>query len=141
MGKGMKDRVVDLVPSLVLSLEAYLKGKAHEESVFGLKASTISGMIRWAAKKAGVNIHCHSLRHFFGETLLDTGTDPETLRRLMGHSNLSSTQRYLGRTDQQRRDAIDRMEKPPSIPEDIKGLTKEKLEREVYKLRLEQTHL
>jgi integrase/recombinase XerD len=112
MGKGMKDRIVDLTPSLTLSLEGYLKGKASEDSVFGLQASTISGLIRWAAIKADVGLHCHSLRHFFGETLVDTGTDLEMVRRLMGHSNLSTTQRYIGRTDQQRRDAIDRLEKP-----------------------------
>jgi len=108
----MKDRIVDLTPSLALSLEAYLKGKVPEDSVFGLQASTISGLIGWAAKRANVDLHCHSPRHFFGETLVDTGTDLETVRRLMGHSNLSTTQRYIGRTDQQRRDAIDRMENP-----------------------------
>jgi integrase/recombinase XerD len=91
MGKGMKDRIVDLAPSLVSSLEAHLKGKAPEESVFGLKASTISGLMHWAAVKAGVDIHCHSLRHFFGERLIDTGTDLEVVRRLLGHSNLSTT--------------------------------------------------
>jgi len=73
MGKGMKDRIVDLTPSLALSLEAYLKGKVPEDSVFGLQASTISGIVRWAAKKAEVNMHTHSLRHFFGQSLIDTG--------------------------------------------------------------------
>jgi len=141
MGKGMKDRIVDLAPSLALSLEVYLKGKVAEDSVFGLQASTISGLIRWAAVRAGVDLHCHSLRHFFGEKLVDTGTDLETVRRLMGQSNLSTTQRYLGRTDQQRRDAIDRMEKPPCEQEDIEALAREKLEREVIRLRLEQAHL
>jgi len=138
----MKDRIVELTPSLSLLLEAYLKGKAAEDSVFGLQASTISGLIRWAAIRAGVDLHCHSLRHFFGERLVDTGTDLETVRRLMGHSNLSTTQRYIGRTDQQRRDAIDRMEKPTSDPEDatqaIARLQKEKLEREVKQLRSDQ---
>ena len=112
MGKGMKDRIVDLTPSITQSLETYMKGKAPADKVFGLQASTISGVIRWAAIKADVALHCHSLRHFFGEKLVDTGTDLEIVRRLMGHSNLSTTQRYLGRTDQQRRDAIERMEKP-----------------------------
>ena len=142
MGKGMKDRIVNLTPLLTMSLEAYLKGKAPEDSVFGLKASTISGLIRWAAIKAGVDLHCHSLRHFFGEQLVDTGTDLELVRRLMGHSNLHTTQRYIGRTDQQRRDAIDRMERPTSDQENLTQhlarLQNEKLEREVKKLRLEQ---
>ena len=113
-GKGMKDRIIDLTPSLQQSLCSYLKGKQPDESIFGLSPSTISGIIRWAAKKAGVNIHTHSLRHFFGQSLVDTGTDLETVRRLMGHRSLRTTQVYIGRTDKQRREAIDRLEKPVS---------------------------
>ena len=56
VGKGMKDRIVELTPSLMLSLDAYLKGKSPDSSVFGLQASTISGIIRWAAIKGGVNL-------------------------------------------------------------------------------------
>jgi integrase len=112
MGKGMKDRIVELTPLLTLALEGYLKNRRPEESVFGLKATTISGLIHWAALKAGVDIHCHSLRHFFGERLVDTGTDLEIVRRLMGHANLTTTQRYIGRTDQQRRAAVERLENP-----------------------------
>ncbi len=112
LGKGMKDRIIDLTPSLTQSFETYLKGKAPTDSVFGLKASTISGVIRWAAMKAGVDLHCHSLRHFFGEKLVDTGTDLETVRRLMGHARLSTTQRYIGRTDKQRKEAVERLEEP-----------------------------
>ena len=114
-GKGMKDRIIDLAPSLPQLLQPYLKDKPPEQSVFGLAPSTISGLIRWGAKKAGVNLHTHSLRHFFGEKLVDTGTDLEVVRRLMGHSSLSVTQRYLGRTDKQRRDAINRLEGTGSI--------------------------
>ena len=114
-GKGMKDRIIDLAPSLPQLLQPYLKDKPPEQSVFGLAPSTISGLIRWGAKKAGVNLHTHSLRHFFGEKLVDTGTDLEVVRRLMGHSSLSVTQRYLGRTDKQRRDAINRLEGTSSI--------------------------
>ncbi len=112
MGKGMKDRIVDLTPSLALALEGYLKGRLPGENLFGLKASSLSGLIRWAAQKAGVDIHCHTLRHFFAQEVVDTETDLETLRRLLGHTSLTTTQRYLGRNDQQRRAAIERLEDP-----------------------------
>ena len=146
MGKGMKDRIIEPTSSLTLSLEAYLRGKAPQDSVFGLKANTISGIIRWAAVKAGVDIHCHSLRHFFAERLVDTGTDLELVRRLMGHSNLSTTQRYIGRTDRQKRAAIDRMDKQDNEDRETddakrQALEMEKLEREVMQLRLDQAKL
>jgi hypothetical protein len=109
-GKGMKDRTIDLVPSLVEVLRGYLKDKDPDSTVFNLKASTISGLIRWAAKKAGVDIHTHSLRHLFGQSLIDTGSDVEVVRELMGHSKLSTTQQYLGRSNKQCREAIDRLD-------------------------------
>jgi integrase len=111
-GKGMKDRIIDLTPSLHAALEVYLKGKSPEERIFNLSPSTISGIIRWAAVKAGVDIHTHSLRHFFGQRLIDLGVDIETVRRLMGHSSLKTTQVYLARSDKQRREAIQRLEAP-----------------------------
>ncbi len=109
-GKGMKDRIVELTASLIEPLRIQVQGKSPDDSVFGLRASTVSGIVRWAAQRANVDIHTHSLRHFFGQSLVDTGTDLEVVRRLMGHSKLSTTQQYLGRTDKQRRDAIDRLE-------------------------------
>jgi integrase len=112
-GKGEKDRIVDLTASLQQSLTAFTKGKRPDESVFGVKSSTISGIIHWAAQKADVDIHTHSLRHHFGQSLIDTGTDLETARRLMGHSSVKTTQVYIGRTDKQRREAINRLESTP----------------------------
>ncbi len=41
------------------------------------------------------------------QSLVDTGTDIETVRRLMGHKNLRTTQVYLGRTDKQRREHVE----------------------------------
>jgi integrase/recombinase XerD len=112
-GKGQKDRIVDLTASLQQSLAIFIKGKRPNDSVFGVKASTISGIIHWAAQKKGVDIHTHSLRHHFGQSLVDNGTDLETVRRLMGHSSVKTTQVYIGRTDKQRRDAINSLENTP----------------------------
>ena len=112
-GKGGKDRIIDLTPSLQKSLAIYIKGKNKDEKVFGMSPSNVSYLVHWAARKAGVDIHTHSLRHFFGQSLVDTGTDLETVRRLMGHSSLRTTQVYIGRTDKQRREAISRLEQAP----------------------------
>jgi hypothetical protein len=88
-------------------------------------------VVHWSARKAGVDIHTHSLRHFFGQSLVDTGTDLETVRRLMGHSGLRTTQVYIGRTDKQRREAINRLEQTPvntiSLDEEAKTTDEELL--------------
>ena len=129
LGKGQKDRVVDLVPSLVDKLRIHLIGKEPQDSVFGLKASTISGLIHWASERANVNIHTHSLRDVFATKLVDAGVDLEIIRRLLGHTNLKVTQKYLARTDRQRREAVNRLEdkspgeSPTSVPEDKRKRT------------------
>jgi len=115
-GKGQKDRIVDLAPSLVEKLRVYLLGKAPEQPVFGVSAETISGIIHWASVRAGLNIHTHSLRDVFATRLVDNRVDIEIVRRLMGHTNLENTRCYLARTDQQRRSAIDSLDGKP-VPE------------------------
>ena len=48
----------------------------------------------------------HSLRHTFGTRLGAAGVDPQTLRELMGHADLTTTQRYLQSDDERRRKAV-----------------------------------
>ena len=50
------------------------------------------------AKKAGVALHTHSLRHYFGTTLADRGAHIREIQELMGHSNLSTTEVYISVT-------------------------------------------
>jgi integrase/recombinase XerD len=130
-GKGEKDRIVDLTAPLQKALAAFIKGKKPDERVFGVKSSTISGIIHWGAQKARVDIHTHSLRHHFGQSLVDTGTDLETVRRLMGHSNLKTTQVYIGRTDKQRREAIYRLESTPLSENNETKDTKDVIEEDL----------
>jgi len=110
-GKGQKDRLIDLVPSLVEAFRLYLKGKPPQEAVFGLGPAAISDIITRAAHAAGVPLHAHSLRDYFATSLVDEGVDLEIVRQLLGHANLNVTRRYLARTDAQRRAAILKLER------------------------------
>lgn len=60
--------------------------------------------------KRGQRINWHSLRHTFGTLLGAAGVDPVTLKELMGHANLSTTQRYLHSDDERKRAAIGALE-------------------------------
>ncbi|NQT74633.1 MAG: site-specific integrase [Chloroflexi bacterium] len=111
-GKGQKDREIEVNPPMMERLREFMKNKDSSESVFGLFPESISDIIKRAAKKAGVGLHAHSLRHYFGNRLVDRGVDLEIIRRLMGHENLSTTQRYVARTDEQKREAISRLDMP-----------------------------
>ena len=63
-------------------------------------------MIRHFAKKAGLRkgIGCHTLRHTYAVTMLQSGMNIKDLQQRMGHARLDTTAIYLelfpgGRTD------------------------------------------
>ncbi|MDA9981526.1 site-specific integrase [Gammaproteobacteria bacterium] len=64
----------------------------------GIERETAQGRATW-----------HSLRHTFGTRLGAAGVDPQTLRELMGHANLTTTQRYLQTDAGRKRDAVARL--------------------------------
>ncbi len=45
-------------------------------------------------KKTGIHFHWHNCRHTYAKNLLRNGADLETIRQMLGHDDLSSTQIY-----------------------------------------------
>lgn len=62
----------------------------------GIARETAAGRLTW-----------HSLRHTYGTRLGAAGIDPETLRELMGHADLATTQRYLHTSEARKRAAVE----------------------------------
>jgi integrase/recombinase XerD len=103
-GKGRKDRVVPLSPTLLELLRAYWCVVRSEKYLFpGLDPSrpintrTIRRIVERAVERAGLNprITTHSLRHSYATHLLDRGTNLKVIQVLLGHAHLRTTERYL----------------------------------------------
>ena len=62
-----------------------------------LQRSGIYQILKRLARRAGVTgrFNPHSFRHFFASSYVANGGDLETLRRLLGHSDLETTRQYL----------------------------------------------
>jgi len=58
--------------------------------------------IRQTAKKAGIPLHAHILRHTFADRFIRSGGTVEDLAHILGHSNLQTTMVYIRRHQQER---------------------------------------
>lgn len=111
-GKGDKDRTVPLLRSLVIDLSEYIMDMTLTASVFGLTERSITDKISTWSKKAGLELHPHSFRHYFAEQLLDKGVPLTVVSALLGHEDLRTTAAYLGLRPGSLRQAVDKLEDP-----------------------------
>ncbi|MDO9096566.1 MAG: tyrosine-type recombinase/integrase [Candidatus Methanoperedens sp.] len=103
LGKGAKDRIFIVSEIFKKDLLDYIKkknagGKGYIFSINGRKMSSsgIQHAIKISAERAGIDkrVHVHTLRHSFATHLLENGVDIRKIQKLLGHSNLQTTQIY-----------------------------------------------
>ncbi|HKU44702.1 MAG TPA: tyrosine recombinase XerC [Polyangiales bacterium] len=111
-GKGNKERILPLGAPALRALSEYLAvrgsfrnpktGAQHPEAVFlgrfgtRLGARQIENLVRRYGLLAlgRPDLHPHALRHSCATHLLDAGADLRGIQEFLGHSSLSTTQRY-----------------------------------------------
>ena len=102
-GKGGKYRVVPFSIELRKSLFRFLSSQTAR-FVFGTKNNTklttrnLHRDIKVVGKKlsiTGVRFSAHTFRHTFAVMYLRNGGNLEFLRRILGHTSLTTTQKYL----------------------------------------------
>jgi len=110
-GKGRKDRLVYLSTDALAALRACLTARptvVPEGLVFwnqkrphrALSAKGIQKKMERYAKAAGIKASCHSLRHTFASNLLEAGAEVISIKELMGHASIKSSERYAKLSNQ-----------------------------------------
>jgi len=105
LGKRAKWRQVPLTPGAVEAIGAWLRTGRAELEAPGSPADLVFLNLRGRAltprdcrrildRRAVDPTHPHALRHTFATHLLDGGADLRAVQELLGHSDLSTTQRY-----------------------------------------------
>ncbi|HEV2053709.1 MAG TPA: tyrosine recombinase XerC [Methylomirabilota bacterium] len=103
MGKGGKERVVPAGDAALEALDAWLSVRGEETGALftnsrggRLGTRSVHRIVKRRARAAGIDrrVTPHTLRHTFATHMLGEGADLRLIQELLGHSRLTTTQRY-----------------------------------------------
>ena len=101
-GKGRKERIVPIGSKAVAAIREYLKnsplpGAPLFLNRFGKRITTrsVHRIVEKYKKLSGLwDMTPHSIRHSFATHMLEGGADLRSVQEMLGHTSLSTTQRY-----------------------------------------------
>jgi site-specific recombinase XerD len=110
-GKGRKDRVVYVAADALTALRTCLALRpavVPDDLLFWnqkrpqrpLSSKGIQKKLERYAKAADIKASCHSLRHTFASNLLEEGAEVISIKELMGHASIKSSERYAKLSNQ-----------------------------------------
>lgn len=118
VGKGKKQRFVYLTPRAIERLQEYLDDRVDEYPamfiptrgtrkatenpyIVRLSQNYIQMKIAYYRRKLGIIVptSAHSLRHGFATYIAEEGANPAAIQKLLGHSSLQTTSKYVHASD------------------------------------------
>lgn len=104
-GKGGRDRILPLNKKIIDPLRQWLASRKKgwvfpsrkHDTDQPIRTRTVQLMVKAAGLRAGILRPCrpHGLRHSFATMLVRKGADIVSIKELLGHENLATTQKYV----------------------------------------------
>lgn len=106
-GKGDKERTVWLTAEVMHHLQDWLEERPQAKSAHlflnqheqPMSVAGVQFRLKQHCERAGVTFSCHQLRHTFARRLAEHSMPIDSLAKLLGHSNLQTTQGYIDGAD------------------------------------------
>jgi site-specific recombinase XerD len=110
-GKGRKDRRVYISSDAGAALRECLRVRPtktlggylfwnQKQKSRALSVKAIQKKMERYALAAGIKASCHSLRHTFASNLLEEGAEVASIKEFLGHSSVTSSERYARLSNQ-----------------------------------------
>lgn len=101
VGKGDKQRRVPFSTSVARLINEWIVLRGHEEGrLFWLSGSGVRTVFRKIQVELGLEqFHPHQLRHQAATMMVRNHVDLESVRRILGHSDITTTSKYLSMSD------------------------------------------
>lgn len=94
LGKGKKDRVIPIESELGNILGLYIDRLGNRDKLFPISDRQVRNVVYKYSPK-DLDVHPHTIRHSFAVHCLKQGINLRSLQKILGHSNLNTTQIYL----------------------------------------------
>jgi site-specific recombinase XerD len=113
-GKGHKERIVWVTPRWYTVVQQWLavRPATDTEHLFlnqhcrPLSVSGVQYRLKRHCQQAGIRLSCHQLRHTYARRLAEQRMPTESIGQLLGHAQLSTTERYTAGANPDLRDAF-----------------------------------
>lgn len=108
IGKGGKERTIPVNNKLANAYNDFLAHrKSNELKLITVTNRSIQRLVKNCSAKVGrPELTIHDIRHTFATRLLRNGATIETIRDLLGHSDITTTQIYLHSSDTEKEMAV-----------------------------------
>lgn len=106
--KSGKSQIIQINQDLLNELNIFINSNNDSNFIFNTK--TIKRSFKTACKRAGINnFRFHDLRRVFATFLLSNNTDLKTIQKMLGHSSLLMTEKYLASNSKKELDAVNKL--------------------------------